>query len=91
MRRAVGSLVATEVGLVVVLLATLLLGYVGLAVLVSGRHPVAGALVLLVGVWSLVSAPMTHDRMHRERGEPAHAVWGRGDRRKPSWWPLGRW
>ena len=22
----------------------------------------------------------------RERGEPGHAVWGKGDRRKPPWW-----
>jgi hypothetical protein len=84
--------VATEPGLLAAVLAGLLVGYIGLAVLVSGAHRVWGGVVLLLGLWCLLRAPVTHDRCHLTRGEPAHAVWGRGDRRKPSWWPpLGRW
>jgi hypothetical protein len=40
-------------------------------------------------VWSMVAAPVVHDRLHRERGEQSHVIWGRDDRRKPSWWPRG--
>lgn len=36
-----------------------------------------------------VSVLVTHDRLHRESGEESHVVWGRGDRRKPPWWPIG--
>ena len=80
-------LVRTEPGLVIVLAATLLVTYVGLAVLVSGEHRFVGLLVLVGGLWSLVAAPVVHDRLHRERGEDSHALWGRGERWKPPWWP----
>jgi hypothetical protein len=81
--------VGTEIGLVFVFGACLLLTYVGIAVFFAGRDRFAGALVLIVGVWSLIYVPVVHDRVHRERGEPSHALWGRGDRRKPPWWPAG--
>jgi hypothetical protein len=85
----VRRLVGTEIGLVVVFGACLLVTYVGLAVFVSGRNRFAGVLVLIAGVWSLGYLLVVHDRVHRERGEPRHAVWGRNDRRKPPWWPAG--
>lgn len=81
------QVVSTEIGLVVAFAAALLVAYVGLAVTISGENRFAGVLVLGVGVWSMVAAPVVHDRLHRERGEPSHAVWGRDDRRKPPWWP----
>ncbi len=81
------GLVRTEIGLVVAFTAAVLVAYVGLAVFISGRNPFVGALVLLLGLWWMVSAPVVHDQLHRERGEDSHAVWGRGDRRKPPWWP----
>jgi hypothetical protein len=80
-------LVRTEVGLVVVLAVALLVSYVGLAVFVSGEHRFVGFLVLVGGLWSLVAAPVVHDRLHREHAEDAHALWGRGNRWKPPWWP----
>ena len=83
------QLVRTEVGLVAVFAVSLLVAYVGLAVCVSGQHRFVGGLVLVLAVWSMVAAPIVHDRMHRELGEPSHAIWGRDDRRKPSWWPRG--
>jgi hypothetical protein len=83
----VRQVVSTEIGLVVAFAAALLVAYVGLAVTISGENRFAGVLVLGVGVWSMVAAPVVHDRLHRERGEPSHAVWGRDDRRKPPWWP----
>ena len=82
-------LVRTEVGLVVVFAVSLLVAYVGLAVSVSGRDQLVGVTVLVAGLWSLCSAPVVHDRLHRENGEESHAVWGRNDRRKPPWWPAG--
>ena len=81
------ELVRTEIGLVVAFTAAVLVAYVGLAVLISGRNRFAGGLVLLLGLWWMMSAPVVHDRLHRERGEDSHAVWGRADRRKPPWWP----
>ena len=81
------QLVRTEVGLVVGFAVALLVAYIGLAIFVSGTNRLAGALVLIAGVWSMVSAPVVHDRLHREHGEASHAVWGRDDRRKPPWWP----
>ena len=81
------SLVRTEAGLVAGILAALLVTYMGLAITISGRHRFAGVLVLAVGLWAVVAAPLLHDRQHREHGEPSHAVWGRDDRRRPSWWP----
>lgn len=83
-------LVRTEVGLVAAIFLSVLVSYVGLAVFVSGEHRFVGFLVLVAGVWSLVGAPVVHDRLHREHGEDPHALWGRGDRRKPPWWPAGR-
>jgi hypothetical protein len=83
----VRQLVRTEVGLVVGFGVALLVAYIGLAVFVSGENRFVGALVLVVGVWSMVSAPVVHDRLHRENGEASHVVWGRDDRRKPPWWP----
>ena len=77
--------VATEIGLVVAFGVAMLIAYIGLAVFVSGENRFAGALVLVIGGWLLVKAPVEHDRVHRERGEPSHAVWGKGDRRKPPW------
>jgi hypothetical protein len=85
----VRRVVSTEIGLVVLFGACLLVAYVGLAVFLSGRSRFAGGLVLLFGVWSLLYLPVVHDRVHRERGEPSHALWGKGDRRKPPWWPAG--
>jgi hypothetical protein len=82
----VRRLVGTEVGVVVAFLAATLVAYVGLAVCVSGRHRFVGAFVLILGVWSMVQAPVVHDRLHIERGERPHAVWGKDDRRKPRWW-----
>lgn len=84
---SVRGLVRTEVGLVATFATGLLVGYIGLAVAVSGRHRFAGVLVLLVGLWLMVSAPVVHDRIHRERGESSHALWGKNDRWKPPWWP----
>ena len=81
------ELVRTEIGLVVAFGAAVLVSYVGLAVCISGQNRFAGALVLLLGLWCMGSAPVKHDQLHRERGEETHAVWGRGDRRKPPWWP----
>ena len=83
-------LVRTEAGLVGVVFVCVLVSYIGLAVFVSGEHRVVGLLVLVGGLWSLVAAPVVHDRLHREHGEESHVVWGRGDRRKPPWWPQGR-
>jgi hypothetical protein len=80
-------LVRTEIGLVAVFAAGVLVAYVGLAVSISGRDKLAGVLVLVIGLWSTLSAPVVHDRLHREHGEDSHAVWGRQDRRKPPWWP----
>ncbi len=68
---------------------SVIVAYVGLAVVISGDDQLAGALVLALGLWSMFAAPVVHDRMHRERGEVSHAVWGRNDRRKPPWWPPG--
>ncbi len=82
-------LVRTEVGLILVMAVTVLVSYVGLAISVSGEDRLVGFLVLVAGVWSLCAAPVVHDRLHRENGEESHVVWGRGDRRKPPWWPAG--
>ncbi len=81
-------LVRTEIGLVVTFAAGVLVGYVGLAVSVSGHTPhdrFIGSLVLVLGLWLMLSAPVVHDRVHRERGEDSHALWGRNDRWKPRW------
>jgi hypothetical protein len=83
----VRQVVSTEIGLVVAFAVALLVAYVGLALTISGENRFAGVLVLVLGVWSMVAAPVVHDRLHRERGEQSHAVWGRDDRRKPPWWP----
>lgn len=80
-------IVRTEVGLAVVFAAAVLVAYVGLAVYVTGRDRFIGALVLILGLWSMLSAPIVHDRLHRECGEESHALWGKHDRRKPPWWP----
>ena len=82
-------LVRTEVGLVLVMAVSVLVSYVGLAVVVSGDDRLAGAIVLVAGGWTLCAAPVVHDRLHRENGEESHVLWGRGDRRKPPWWPAG--
>jgi hypothetical protein len=82
----VRRLLATEIGFVVAFGIGVLVAYVGLAVFVSGENRLAGALVLVLGLYLVVKAPVEHDRLHRERGEPGHAVWGKGDRRKPPWW-----
>jgi high-affinity Fe2+/Pb2+ permease len=82
-------LVRTEVGLVVAFAAGLLVAYVGLAVCISGRDRLVGFGVLVLGLWVMVSAPVAHDRAHRERGEAGHALWGRDDRRKPPWGRVG--
>jgi hypothetical protein len=83
----VHPLVRSEAGLVVLVVAAALVTYVGLAITVSGQEHLAGLLVLLGGLWSLRAAPRAHDRLHQEHGEPSHALWGRNDRFKPSWWP----
>jgi hypothetical protein len=80
-------LVTTEIGLVVAFAVGLVVAYIGIAVFISGRHEFAGVLVLGLGFWLMLYAPILHDRVHRERGEESHALWGRGDRRKPPWWP----
>jgi hypothetical protein len=83
-------LVRSEVGLVLVFAAGALVVYVGLALSISGRSHesrLAGWLVLLLGIWVMLAAPVVHDRLHAERGEATHALWGSGDRRKPRWWP----
>jgi hypothetical protein len=72
----VRQLVRTEVGLVVGFAIAMLVAYIGLAIFVSGTNRFAGALVLIAGLWSMVSAPVVHDRLHREHGEASHAVWG---------------
>jgi hypothetical protein len=82
-------LVRTEIGVTVVMAAMVLVSYVGLAIAVSGEHRLAGVVVLAAGLWALCAAPVVHDRLHRENGEESHVVWGRGDRRKPPWWPVG--
>jgi hypothetical protein len=78
-------LVRTEIGVAVAFAAGLLVAYVGLAVSISGRDRLVGGGVLVLGVWLLLTAPVVHDRAHRERGEAGHALWGRNDRRKPPW------
>jgi hypothetical protein len=83
----VRHLVRTEIGVVVAIGVGLVIVYIGLAIFISGRDRFAGAVVLVVGLWLMVSAPIIHDRVQRELGEDSHAVWGRGDRRKPRWWP----
>jgi hypothetical protein len=82
-------LVTTEIGLVVAFAVGLVVAYIGIAVFISGRHEFAGVLGLGLGLgfWLMLYAPILHDRVHRERGEESHALWGRGDRRKPPWWP----
>jgi hypothetical protein len=85
----VRHLVRTEIGLVVAFAVGLLVAYVGMAVFISGRYRFAGGLVLVLGLWFMLSAPIVHDRVHRERGEESHAVWGRNESRKPPWWPVG--
>ena len=80
-------LVRTEIGLLFAFIAGLIVVYVGLAVYLSGRYRFMGGVVLVLGVWWALSAPIVHDRLHRERGEESHALWGRGERRKPRWWP----
>jgi hypothetical protein len=82
-------LVRTEIGLFLAFAAGLLVAYVGLAVCISGQHRFEGGLVLFLGLWLMLAAPIVHDRLHRERGEESHALWGRGGRRKPPWWPAG--
>jgi high-affinity Fe2+/Pb2+ permease len=82
-------LVRTEIGLVVAFAVGLLVAYMGLAVSISGDDRFMGFLVLVLGLWLMLYAPVLHDRIHRERGEESHAVWGRQDRRKPPWWPAG--
>jgi hypothetical protein len=84
--RHVRHLVRTEVGLIVVFAAGLLVSYTGLAVFVSGRDRFMGGVVLVLGLWVTLAAPVVHDRLHRERGEESHALWGRADRWKPTWW-----
>ena len=76
----------TEVGWVLGFAVGLLVGYVGLALCVSGDDKIVGGVVLVLGLWLMRSAPVVHDRLHEERGEERHAVWGRQDRRKPPWW-----
>jgi len=83
----VRTLVRTEIGLVLVFAVSVLVSYVGLAVVISGDNQLAGTVVLVLGLWSVFAAPVVHDRLHRERGEASHAVWGRNDRRNPPWWP----
>jgi hypothetical protein len=83
----VRQLVRTEIGLVVAFAVGSLVAYIGLAVFISGKDRFVGGLVVVFGLWLMVSAPVVHDRLHRERGEDSHAVWGRGNRRKPPWWP----
>lgn len=78
-------LVRSEVGLVVTFLASVLVAYVGLAMSVSGQHRFVGVLVLVLGLWSLLAAPVLHARQHREQGEACRAPWGRSDRREPPW------
>jgi hypothetical protein len=82
----VRQLLRTEVGLLLTLVLALIVVYVGLALYVSGQHRLLGVLLLIVGLWSIVSAPLVHDRLHREKGEDTHALWGKNDRRKPPWW-----
>lgn len=80
-------LVRTEIGLVVAIAVGLVVAYVGFAVFISGQDRSAGAVVLVFGLWFMAYAPVVHDRVHREHGEESHAIWGKGDRRKPPWWP----
>jgi high-affinity Fe2+/Pb2+ permease len=84
----VRPLVTSEIGLIVGFAVGLLVVYIGLAVFISGSDQFAGVLVLILGLWLMLYAPILHDRVHRERGEESHALWGRGDRRKPPWWPV---
>ena len=83
-------LVRTEFGMVAVMAVGLLVTYIGIALFVSGQHRLPGVLVFVAGVWTFFGSPVTHDQLHRERGERTHAVWGRDERRKPPWWPTHR-
>jgi hypothetical protein len=83
----VRNLVRTEIGLVVAFAGGLLVAYIGFAVFMSGKDRFAGGLVLVLGLWLMLYVPIVHDRLHRERGEDSHALWGKQDRRKPPWWP----
>jgi hypothetical protein len=83
----VRNLVRTEIGLVVAFAVGLVVVYVGFAVFMSGEDRLAGGLVLVLGLWLMLYAPIVHDRLHREWGEESHALWGKQDRRKPRWWP----
>jgi hypothetical protein len=71
----VRRLVGTEIGLLAVFLAGVLIAYVGLAVLVSGEERMVGAGVLVLGLWAVLAAPLAHDQAHRERGQAGHAPW----------------
>jgi hypothetical protein len=71
----VRAFVRTEFGLLITLAVSLLVAYVGLALVISGRHHLVGAAVLLFSLSSTLSAASAHNQMHRERGETAHAVW----------------
>lgn len=79
-------LVTTEIGLVLAFAGGLLVSYIGLAVFISGKNRFVGALVLVLGLWMMISAPVVHNRAHRERGEAGHALWGPDERWKPPWW-----
>lgn len=78
-------MVRTEIGPVVTFAAAMLVAYVGLAVSISSQDRLIGIVVLTLGLWWMLSAPIVHDRLHLERGEDPHALWGRNDRRRPSW------
>jgi high-affinity Fe2+/Pb2+ permease len=82
----VRRLVGTEIGLVVTFVVGMFVAYIGLAVSISGHERAVGVLVLAAGVWLMLAAPVVHDRVHRDAGQSTHALWGRDDRWKPSWW-----
>jgi hypothetical protein len=67
--------------------ALIALGGVGLMLL---EHWGLGLVVAAVGLAIELSGPVLHDQAHRRRGEAPHAVWGAGDRNRPSWLPPRR-
>lgn len=50
-----------------------------------GGRTTSGILIFVVGFAAMFWGAWAHDVGHRRRGEPPHALWGVGDRNRPSW------
>jgi hypothetical protein len=65
-------------------LALLAIADVGGFTLIGFDHQLAGWIVVVVALGCQVAVSANHDRVHRRRGEAAHAMTGRSDRRNRS-------